>query len=261
MTLLSAKNIGYHVADRSILHDVSFDIDSGQITTIIGPNGAGKSTLINIVIGLNEQFDGELKSKSGLRVGYMPQHTRINPLMPITVLRLMSLTHRVSRREAQAALQRTGVPHLIDHQVEGLSGGEMHRVMLARCLLGQPELIVLDEPTAGVDITGEAQLYDLIAQIRDDTGAAILMVSHDLHLVMSKTDQVLCLNGHLCCSGRPESVSQHPEYLALFGDQTDAIAVYTHHHDHVHDLDGGCDTCVDDHAVDQASSEEARHAG
>ena len=163
--------------------------------------------------------------------------------MPITVKRLMSLTHRESRQVVLKALEKTAVPHLLDQQVDSLSGGEMQRVMLARTLLGKPDLIVLDEPTAGVDITGEAQLYDLIAQIRDETGSAILMVSHDLHLVMSKTDQVLCLNQHLCCSGKPESVSQHPEYLALFGEHTESIAVYTHNHDHVHDLDGGCDDC------------------
>ena len=243
MTLVRANNISYRIGERVILHDIDFTLEAGEITTIIGPNGAGKSSLVNIVIGLNRDFEGTLERKPGLTVGYMPQHTRVNPLMPITVRRLMALTHSVSRQDALDALQRTGVPNLIDQQIDGLSGGELHRVMLARCLLGQPELIVLDEPTAGVDITGEAQLYDLIAQIRDDTGAAILMVSHDLHLVMSKTDQVLCLNQHLCCSGKPESVSKHPEYLALFGEQTEAIAIYTHHHDHVHDLDGNCETC------------------
>ena len=243
MTLISASNIEYRIAQRTILQDISFTLEQGQITTIIGPNGAGKSSLVNIVIGLSRDFDGEIVRKKGMSVGYMPQQSSINPLMPITVKRLMSLTHRVDDRAMQVALENTGVPQLLNHQIDGLSGGEMQRVMLARCLLGKPDLIVLDEPTAGVDITGEAQLYDLIAQIRDDNGCAVLMVSHDLHLVMSKTDQVLCLNQHLCCSGKPESVSKHPEYLALFGEQTDSIAIYTHHHDHVHELDGNCETC------------------
>ncbi len=171
----------------------------------------------------------------------MSQRSRINPLMPITVRRLMSLTRKVSDQDIATALDKTGVTYLMDQQVSQLSGGETQRVMLARCLVGDPDLLVLDEPTAGVDITGEAQMYDLIANIRDENGCAVLMVSHDLHLVMSKTDEVLCLNHHLCCSGKPESVSQHPEYLALFGDQSESIAVYTHHHDHVHDLNGACD--------------------
>ena len=245
MTLISARNIGYRVGERSILHDINFELEAGQITTIIGPNGAGKSSLVHIVIGLNTRFDGELQRQPGLVVGYMPQKSNINPLMPISVRRLMSLTRACSRRQALEALARTAVPHLIDQPVGNLSGGEMQRVMLARCLLGQPDLIVLDEPTAGVDITGESQLYELIAGIRDETGCAVLMVSHDLHLVMSKTDQVLCLNQHLCCSGQPESVSQHPEYLALFGGHTDAIAIYAHHHDHVHELDGALDSHTD----------------
>lgn len=254
MSLISAKNISYRIGERTILQDINFKLEAAQITTIIGPNGAGKSSLVNIVIGLNQNFDGEIRRKRGLSVGYMPQQSHINPLMPITVQRLMSLTHLLPERDMKRALKKTGVPGLLNHQVDGLSGGELQRVMLARCLLGKPDLIVLDEPTAGVDITGEAQLYELIAQIREQTGCAVLMVSHDLHLVMSKTDQVLCLNQHLCCSGKPESVSRHPEYLALFGEQTESIAIYTHHHDHVHELDGNCESC--EHNPDKSS-----HAG
>jgi len=244
MPLVSAFSIGYQVGQKQILHDINFVLQPNQITTIIGPNGAGKSSLVNIVIGLNTVFDGEIERKPGLTIGYLPQHSKINPLMPITVKRLMSLTRKVSSRELMQALQETGVTELVNQQVKDLSGGETQRVMLARALLSKPDLLVLDEPTAGVDVTGEVQMYDLIARIRDETGCAILMVSHDLHLVMSKTDQVLCLNHHMCCSGKPESVSQHPEYLALFGDKNESIAVYTHHHDHVHDLDGGCEGCV-----------------
>ncbi len=244
MSLVIAKGIDYRIGQRQILHDINFVLEPNQITTIIGPNGAGKSSLVNIVIGLNTQFTGQIDQQAGLSIGYLPQNSKINPLMPITVKRLMSLTRKVSEAELMLALEKTGVTSLVNQQVSNLSGGETQRVMLARTLLGKPDLLVLDEPTAGVDVTGEVQMYDLISQIRDEIGCAILMVSHDLHLVMSKTDQVLCLNQHLCCSGKPESVSQHPEYLALFGDKTESIAVYTHHHDHVHDLDGGCDGCV-----------------
>lgn len=253
MSLISASHVGYRVAGRQIINDVSFDLEPGQITTVIGPNGAGKSTLVNIVIGLNTQIQGSIKRQNGLVMGYLPQHSKINALMPISVKRLMSLTRKVKQADMLRALRKTGVESLLNQQVSSLSGGEMKRVLLARTLIGKPDLLVLDEPTAGVDITGEAQMYDLISEIRDEIDCAILMVSHDLHLVMSKTDQVLCLNGHLCCSGKPESVSQHPEYLALFGEQAESIAIYTHHHDHVHELDGGCDDCEfksqqDDHS-------------
>jgi len=255
MPLIRAHNIAYRVGKRQILQDISFQLEAGQITTIIGPNGAGKSSLVSIVIGLSSHFDGEIIREPGLRMGYLPQHSRVNPLIPISVRRLMSLTRKVSEQELLLALRKTGVEHLVGQQVKELSGGETQRVMLARTLLGKPDLLVLDEPTAGVDVTGEIQMYDLISQIRDEIGCAILMVSHDLHLVMSKTDQVLCLNQHLCCSGKPESVSQHPEYLALFGDHSESIAVYAHNHDHVHDLDGACQGCV--HNPQQAD----RHAG
>ncbi len=241
MSLINAQHISLRIGSRQILDDISFRMEPGQITTVIGPNGAGKSSLVGIVIGLNTHFSGRIDRKPGLRMGYLPQKSRINPLMPITVNRLMSLTQKASDSELLTALEKTSAAHLRNRQVRDLSGGEMQRVMLARTLLGQPDLIVLDEPTAGVDITGEAQMFDLIAQIRDEIHCSVLMVSHGLHLVMSKTDQVLCLNRHLCCSGKPESVSRHPEYLAMFGEQADSIAVYTHHHDHIHDLGGDLD--------------------
>ncbi|MBC8210791.1 MAG: zinc ABC transporter ATP-binding protein ZnuC [Gammaproteobacteria bacterium] len=245
MPLIHASHIGYQVAGRQILHDISFVLEPDQITTIIGPNGAGKSSLVNIVIGLNRAFSGRITRQAGLTMSYLPQNSKMNPLVPMTVRRLMSLTQKVSEKDLLQALTKTSVAALVNQQVRDLSGGEMQRVMLARALLGRPQLLVLDEPTAGVDITGEVEMYELIAELRDEIHCAILMVSHDLHLVMSKTDQVLCLNHHLCCSGKPESVSQHPEYLALFGGRVaESLAVYTHHHDHVHELSGGCESCV-----------------
>ncbi len=238
--LIRVRDLRYRIGERVILEDIDFEILPGQITTVIGPNGAGKSSLIKIVIGLERRFQGELWRRPGLRMGYMPQKSQINPLTPLTVQRLMTLTRPASESEIRAALERTGVGGLAACAVSGLSGGELQRVMLARAVLGKPDLLVLDEPTAGVDVRGEARLYELIAELRDETGCAVLMVSHDLHLVMSKTDQVLCLNRHLCCSGQPEQVSRHPEYLALFGEQADALAVYTHRHDHDHDACGDC---------------------
>ena len=237
--LLDARALSYSAGSRQILDQVSFELVRGQITTVIGPNGAGKSTLANIVTGLIPDYRGEIERAPGLRVGYLPQKVYVNTLMPLSVARLLQLTRKVGDAEIDRALAQTEVAYLKSRQVRSLSEGELKRVLLARTTLGQPDLIVLDEPTAGVDVTGEIKMYELIGELRNQLHCAVLMVSHDLHLVMSQTDQVLCLNQHLCCSGLPESVSQHPEYLALFGKQAaDSIAIYAHHHDHEHDVSG-----------------------
>ena len=237
--LLRARDVSYTLGGRQILDRVSFELKSAQITTIIGPNGAGKSTLTNIVTGLISGFEGEIERRSGLRIGYLPQKVYVNTLMPLTVERLLQLTQSAAESEIDHALSQTEVGYLKNRQVRSLSEGELKRVLLARTTLGKPDLIVLDEPTSGVDVTGEIRMYELIRELRTQLRCAVLLVSHDLHLVMSQTDQVLCLNQHLCCSGLPESVSRHPEYLALFGQQAaDSIAIYTHHHDHVHDVSG-----------------------
>jgi len=237
--LLRADNISFSQGKRRILDKVSFELRRAQITTIIGPNGAGKSTLTNIVNGLISNYSGSIERAPGLRIGYLPQKVYVNTLMPLTVERLLQLTHRAGTAEIEHALAQTEVAHLRRRQVRALSEGELKRVLLARTTLGSPDLIVLDEPTSGVDITGEIKMYEMIGNLRGQLNCAVLLVSHDLHLVMSQTDQVLCLNQHLCCSGLPESVSRHPEYLALFGQQAaDSIAIYAHHHDHEHDLSG-----------------------
>ncbi len=238
--LLRASNLSYAVGKRVILDGISFELKRAQITTVIGPNGAGKTTLTNIVSGLINNFEGEIERAPELRIGYLPQKVYVNTLMPLSVLPLLRLTQNSSDQEIEHALAQTGVSYLKQRQVRSLSEGELKRVLLARTTLGQPDLIVLDEPTAGVDVSGEIRMYELIGELRTELQCGVLLVSHDLHLVMSKTDQVLCLNQHLCCSGQPESVSQHPEYLALFGQQAaDSIAIYAHHHDHEHDVDGG----------------------
>ena len=237
--LLQARDISFAQGGRPILDRISFELAHAQITTIIGPNGAGKSTLINIVTGLIADFDGKLEMRPGLRIGYLPQKVNVNSLMPLSVERLLRLTHNPDDSQVDEALSRTGVGYLRGRQVRSLSEGELKRVLLARTALGRPDLIVLDEPTSGVDVTGEIRMYELIGEMRERLGCAVLLVSHDLHLVMSQTDQVLCLNQHLCCSGLPESVSQHPEYQALFGRQAArSIAVYSHDHDHVHEVSG-----------------------
>jgi len=241
--LLQANQISYSQGKRLILDQVSFELRRAQITTIIGPNGAGKSTLTNIVNGLINDYSGRIERSPELRIGYLPQKVYVNTLMPLSVERLLQLTRQSSATEIEQALAQSDVAYLRQRQVRSLSEGELKRVLLARTTLGKPDLIVLDEPTAGVDVSGEIRMYQLIGELRDQLQCAVLLVSHDLHLVMSQTDQVLCLNQHLCCSGLPESVSQHPEYLALFGQQaSESIAVYAHHHDHEHHVSGATGT-------------------
>lgn len=238
-SLARLENVSLSLQGRQILHNVSLELQAQQILTVIGPNGAGKSTMIKILLGLQSVDNGSVWRKPGLRIGYVPQKIHIDSLMPLSVERFVRLAGKGSRDDALAALSRTGVKHLAKQAVQNLSGGEFQRVLLARALLNQPQLLVLDEPAQGIDITGQSDLYELIARLRDEQGFGVLMVSHDLHLVMQKTDHVLCLNQHICCSGEPEDVSKHPEYLRLFGSiPTDGLAVYTHQHDHCHDLHG-----------------------
>jgi len=233
---------------KSILDNVSFDICGNQITTIIGPNGAGKSTLVKLVSGLINPTKGSIHRSKALTIGYVPQRLSLDKTLPMKVSRFMSLAD-ISKQRRKEALQRLKITHLGPQQMHSLSGGELQRVLLARAIARTPDLLVLDEPLQGVDIAGQVELYRLIADLRNSLNCAILMVSHDLHLVMAQTDSVICLNHHVCCHGKPESVSQHPEYLKLFGPQSQGdIAVYTHHHDHHHDLHGdpvncgsGCD--------------------
>ena len=201
--LLRARNVSYAQGGRQILDNVSFELGPSQITTIIGPNGAGKSTLANIVTGLITNFDGAIERRPGLRIGFLPQKVYVNTLMPLTVERMLRLTRDPEPSEIDHALAQTEVGYLKHRQVRSLSEGELKRVLLARTTLGKPDLIVLDEPTSGVDVTGEIRMYELIGELRLQLQCAVLLVSHDLHLVMSQTDQVLCLNQQLCCSGLP----------------------------------------------------------
>jgi len=236
--LASLDQIYLSLQEKTILQDVSLELQAGKILTVIGPNGAGKSSLIQVLLGLEKPNSGSVFRKPKLRIGYVPQKISINTIMPITVERFVALAGK-RQSNALAALEETGVAHLAKQPIQQLSGGEFQRVLLARALQHKPELLILDEPAQGVDVIGQAELYEKIAKLKDKYGFGVLLVSHDLHLVMQKTDQVLCLNQHICCSGQAEAVSQHPEYQRLFGSlPTEGLAVYTHNHNHCHDLHG-----------------------
>ncbi|MES2605289.1 MAG: zinc ABC transporter ATP-binding protein ZnuC [Pseudomonadota bacterium] len=254
--LLHLHAVDYSVGSRHILQKVNLHLKQGQILTLIGPNGAGKTTLVKLALGLLQPTNGTVDRAAGLRIGYMPQRLQIESSLPLTVQRFLLLAPRAGNANIPAALAEVGAARLQHSRLQDLSGGELQRVLLARALLGNPDLLVLDEPTQGVDLKGQAELYRLITQIRDNHQCGVLMVSHDLHLVMSATDEVICLNQHVCCHGHPEHVSNDPAYLELFGKAgVEAMAVYTHHHNHDHDLAGEVvsahmhdENCAHDHS-------------
>jgi zinc transport system ATP-binding protein len=237
-TLVSLGNAGIRRGGRWLVRGVEFSVSRGEIVTLIGPNGSGKSTSAKMAIGIMKPDEGTVSRMRGLKVSYVPQKLSIDWTMPLTVRRLMTLTGALSEAEILAALTSVGIAHLAQAEVQHLSGGEFQRALLARAIARKPDLLVLDEPVQGVDFSGEIALYDLIKNIRNTTGCGILLISHDLHVVMAETDTVICLNGHVCCRGTPQAVSQSPEYMRLFGPASSALAVYSHHHDHTHMADG-----------------------
>jgi zinc transport system ATP-binding protein len=237
--LISARSLSLSRGGRPVLIDIDIDIRPSEIVTVIGPNGAGKTTLVRALLGLEPLDGGDIRRKPGLVIGYAPQRFDIDRAIPLTVARFVALGRRGSLEQIAKVLRDVGADKLADRQFSELSGGELQRVVLARALIRSPDLLVLDEPVRGVDYAGEAELYTLIGRLRTERGFGVLLVSHDLHVVMAQSDRVMCLNRHVCCSGVPESVAQHPEYARLFGPQAArAFGLYHHHHDHSHDLAG-----------------------
>ncbi len=238
MSLLTVDSLDVSYGANTVLRNVSLFVDPGEIVTIVGPNGSGKTSLLKAIIGSTKPAAGRVTLKPKLRIGYVPQRLHIDPTLPITVARFMRLTNRHSHSECVEALDAAGVPDLLKHQMAELSGGQFQRVLLARALISQPQLLLLDEATQGLDQLGSASFYRQIEDVRQNTGCAVLMISHELHVVMSASDRVICLNGHVCCEGTPAVVASAPEYRALFGTGTGgALALYRHDHDHDHDHD------------------------
>jgi zinc transport system ATP-binding protein len=237
--LISARRLNFERDGRRIIQDVDIDIAPSEIVTLIGPNGAGKTTLVRLLLGLEVATSGSLQRHGDLVVGYVPQRFDLDRAIPMTVTRFLALGASSDQRQQAAALSEVGAPDLGERQFVDLSGGELQRVLIARALLRSPTLLVLDEPVRGVDYQGEAELYALISRLRAERGIGVLLVSHDLHVVMAQSDRVICLHQHVCCSGVPEAVAQHPEYARLFGPQAAvAFGLYRHQHDHRHDLTG-----------------------
>ncbi len=237
--LVSLENAGIFRSGRWLVRGVSMSVAAGEIVTLIGPNGSGKSTTAKMALGVLNADEGKTHRTANLRASYVPQKLSINWTLPLAVKRFLKLTNRASESEMRDALSATEILHLTDAQMSNLSGGEFQRVLLARAILRSPNFLVLDEPVQGVDFNGEIALYGLIENIRNRLNCGVLLISHDLHMVMSSTDKVICLNGHVCCSGTPSNVASSEEFRLLFGDRAaSALAFYEHNHNHEHLLDG-----------------------
>lgn len=240
--LIELTDISVVFGQKTALSHINLQIYPNSVITIVGPNGGGKSTLLKVLLKLLAPTQGTVKYSNNVRIGYVPQKIHLDHSLPITVEKFLSLKKGTSKTEIQQALALLSISHLIHNSMQKLSGGEMQRVLLARAILNKPNLLVLDEPTQGVDINGQAELYQLIHQTRETLNCAILLVSHDLHLVMADTNEVLCINQHICCAGTPEIISNDPKFIRFFGDQfAKNIALYTHRHNHKHDMHG--DVC------------------
>tara|TARA_R110002020_G_scaffold20374_64_gene69766 strand:- start:4815 stop:5555 length:741 start_codon:yes stop_codon:yes gene_type:complete len=235
MGLIDAIGVGIDLGGREILRSIDFTIEPGEIVTVVGPNGSGKSTFVRALVGAIAPTRGVVRRRPDLVVGYVPQRLSLDATMPITVARFLNLPVRRRGADIRRMLEHVGVSGLDNRQMSALSGGQFQRVLLARALLSRPQILILDEPTQSLDQPGTAAFYRLVEMVRQEIGCAVLMVSHDLHVVMSASDRVLCINGHICCEGTPLVVSAAPEYRALFGSGTQgAFALYQHKHDHHH---------------------------
>ena len=236
--LVKMENAGVYLNNKWLVKDVTLNIEKGKIITLIGPNGSGKTTTAKIALGLYKNISGKVE-KYTKKIAYVPQKISIDWTLPIRVFDFMNLTSDLQNNETNEALEITGAKHLINNDLKSLSGGEFQRVLMARAIAKKPDLLVLDEPVQGVDFTGEIELYELIKKISETLKCGILLISHNFHVVMSKTDHVVCLNGHVCCSGSPISVANNKKYQELFGEDVSKIlSIYEHKHDHKHSADG-----------------------
>tara|TARA_B100001540_G_scaffold219175_1_gene193678 strand:- start:149 stop:889 length:741 start_codon:yes stop_codon:yes gene_type:complete len=236
--LVKLENAGVYKSSKWLVRGISFEVNNGQIVTLIGPNGSGKTTTAKMILNILNADEGLVTSNTN-KMAYVPQKINIDWTMPLRVIDFMKITSSINNAQITEALTLTGVEKLLYDEVHNLSGGEFQRVLIARAVAKKPELLVLDEPVQGVDFNGEIALYNLIKKISDKLNCGILLISHDMHFVMSATDHVICLNGHICCSGTPSSVVKNPAYIKLFGEHNaETLSFYQHHHDHSHNKDG-----------------------
>ena len=236
--LVKLENAGVQRTSKWLVKGISLEVSQGQIVTLIGPNGSGKTTTAKMILNIMNADEGQITRNTN-KMAYVPQKINIDWTMPLRVIDFMKITNNLNNNQVLESLTTTGVDKLLYNQIHNLSGGEFQRVLIARAIAKKPDLLVLDEPVQGVDYNGEIALYNLIKKISVNLNCGILLISHDMHFVMSTTDHVVCLNGHICCSGAPSSVVKNPEYIKLFGEHnSETLSYYQHHHDHSHENDG-----------------------
>lgn len=233
--LINAQNIGLKIEQKQILDNVSLSVNANEVVTIVGPNGAGKSSLLSVILGILPATTGTISRQANLKIGYVPQFINRDKTLPMTVAEFIALSSNKTNIKVADLFKLLRIDNLTRQFLFNLSGGELRRVLLARALLNSPQLLILDEPTAGIDVNGQTAFYSLLDELKTQFSFAVLMVSHDLHLVMATTNRVICLNQHICCEGIPKQVIENPAYQALFGKQSDSVAFYQHHHNHSHD--------------------------
>ena len=233
MMLIKINDLTVQYSGKKVLQNLHLSLTKREIVTIVGPNGSGKTTLFKAIIGTAPISSGKVILKPNLKIGYVPQQLNIDGSLPLTVSRFLQIAQNNNGKSLKQALEMVGIEDILKAQISKLSGGQMQRVLLARAIVNQPDVLLLDEATRGLDQPGAAAFYRLIENIRTDTGCAVLMISHDLHVVMAASDRVICLNGHICCEGAPQTVATSPQYKALFGTDVDgAFALYQHSHNH-----------------------------
>ena len=236
--LIKLENAGVYRSSKWLVRGISLEISKGQIVTLIGPNGSGKTTTAKMILNIMNADEGMVSGNAD-KMAYVPQKINIDWTMPLRVIDFMKITSSLNNNQINESLNMTGVDKLLYNQIHSLSGGEFQRVLIARAIAKKPDLLVLDEPVQGVDFNGEIALYNLIKEISVNLNCGILLISHDMHFVMSTTDHVICLNGHICCSGSPSNVVKNPEYIKLFGEHnSETLSYYQHQHDHSHNHDG-----------------------
>mgnify|MGYP001241267799 CR=1 FL=1 len=236
--LIKLDNAGVYKSSKWLVRGVSLEVSKGQIVTLIGPNGSGKTTTAKMALNILNPDEGTIL-RNTKKIAYVPQKINIDWALPLRVSDFMNITSNISDSLILENLKLTGVEHLIHSDIKNLSGGEFQRVLIARAIAKKPEFLVMDEPVQGVDFNGEISLYKLIKNISDNLNCGILLISHDIHFVMSSTDHVICLNGHVCCSGTPSYVAKNQAYIELFGEHTASVlSLYKHKHEHTHSIDG-----------------------
>lgn len=237
MSLVKFDGVEFSLQDKLVVHDVSFTVEPGIFLTIVGPNGSGKTTILKLIIGAYKPTKGTIFRDTDLRIGYVPQKLNVNDTIPMDVNCFLNLGRKFPNKKIQSIAEETGITHLMKVPLLSLSGGQTQRVLYARALLAEPNLLIMDEATQGMDAEGEERFYRLVNDYRARTNCAIILVSHEMHVVSSFSNWVICLNRHICCQGEPSLIFEDENFVELFGSfLPNELAYYPHKHDHSHDV-------------------------